>query len=421
MDIIHNIYNLFKQNYKSIDKIIFISNESLIKIIYDTPPKIIKLESLTPYYNIIPFIQHSKNIHKNKFELDKYIFEINPLTNNKSPLTINNVKYNIVLNEFINHTDEINIENDVINNILNNPLLVLEIIYLLCMNIKINDDLKQVLFCNIDNIENKYKNIPVYTIVENIYKIENTQMFKKLLINEYSWIFKMIMHVNYDVQIFNDIEFMSPIDIFLVMLVQYNKYDHKKENIKLLKKLKGIKYLNDVKINLNLFNKTLDEYHFSKLDTVRFKQIYYIFEILNSPVIESLKIGFLYKNYYLFDYKNIEFCVNYHNNINNTNIQLDILNNSLPFINKQSENLPKYKKNEVIDIQDFQNCYILFYQYIYDNKISCINKYSKIFKKTIKIYIKYKNDMIKKNIFEVYDLSDESNEDSIKIFNDIIL
>jgi hypothetical protein len=403
MDVINILSNLFIET-KNVE--LYISNDTLIKILYDSTPNVIKLECIKPYNNIIYFIKNAKNINKNKFDIENFTFEIIPFNFKDSIITIKNMIYDIHNNVFINESHKIQTINNTLDDILTYPFCIFEILELLCLNIDIDEECKKVLFDNFNKIDDEIKNCKSDVIVEYLYKIKNIDKLQDLIKNDYCWIFKLIMRVNYDKEIFNKVIFKTPIDLFLVMMIQYKKYNmpktFKKKELKC--DMDAIYYLNNLKNSMMLFNRTMDEYKFNKTDTIRMRELYYIFEILNAPVIDSINVGFIFKNYYLFDDENIIFCINYYNLVNGKNIKIDTLKDAITFINKQSENIPKYKKNSKITIIDYQNCFILFYQKLYETHDL---DYENIFKKSKKQYTKFKKKQHSKKIFDTLKELDE--------------
>ena len=396
MDVIKILSNLFIET-KNVE--LYISNDTLIQILYNSTPNVIKLECINSYNNIIYFIENAKNINKNKFDIENFTFEIIPFNFQDSIITIKNMIYDIHNNVFINESYKIQTINNTLEDILTYPYCIFEILELLCLNIDIDDECKKILFDNFNQIDNKIKNCKSDVIVNYLYKIKNVDKLQNLIKNDYSWIFKLIMRVNYDKEIFNKVIFKTPIDLFLVMMIQYKKYNTPKTLKK--KELKcdmdAIYYLNDLKNSMMLFNRAMDEYKFNKMDAIRMRQLYYIFEILNAPVIDSVNVGFIFKNYYLFDDENIIFCINYYNLVNGKNIKIDTLKDAISFINKQSENIPYYRKNSKMTIIDYQNCFILFYKKLYEKNDS---DYENILKKSIKEYTKLKKKQHSKKIFD---------------------
>ena len=169
MDVINILSNLFIET-KNVE--LYISNDTLIKILYDSTPNVIKLECIKPYNNIIYFIKNAKNINKNKFDIENFTFEIIPFNFKDSIITIKNMIYDIHNNVFINESHKIQTINNTLDDILTYPFCIFEILELLCLNIDIDEECKKVLFDNFNQIDNVIKNCKSDVIVEYLYKIK---------------------------------------------------------------------------------------------------------------------------------------------------------------------------------------------------------------------------------------------------------
>ena len=385
-----NILQIIFEN----DDNIFISNNSIIKLVYGNT-NIIELETEQNSFSI--FLKINKHnffnnikIKKNTIFCDEYIIQIILPNINNYNITIKNMKYDIKNKCFINKCSKIYINN--YNDLLINSLQCIDIFILLSYDIEIDIELLDFVKNNSDLIASnlhKRENYCANAIPQKLYQIENIKNFIQLIkIN--TFLHKLLFNNMYDENLYNIINPTEIYELYAIIIIQHFKYETPIVYEKLTEKTELNLLLNS-KNDTKTFVQILKLYDFKKYDYENLKEINYLFYILNiKNVSMKLKMGYILKNYYLFDIKNIMFCINFYNYINNDTLTLyNIIEDTKYYVLIEMLNIPLYKKNKKMNIIDFQNSFIFFYKYIFEtlhikNKKIDYMDYDKIMKKSIK-------------------------------------
>ena len=391
---------------------IFISNNSVINLLYgntniielETNQKIISIFLKINKCNFFKKIQCKDNI----IFCDNYIIKIVPINITNNNILIKNMKYDIKNKCFINKYSKIFIES--YEYLLNNPLQCIEIFDLMCYDIEIENELLLFIEKNSDIIANKLHERENYcpkAIPLKLYQIQNIEKFIQL-IKTYNFLHKMLFNTIFNENLYNIINPLQIYELYAIIIIQHFNYGEKMYYEKIEEK-KEFDILLNAKTQNIMFNKVLELYEFKKYDYENLKEINYLLYILNLKNVSiGLKMGYILKNYYSFSIINIDFCLNFYNFINKENIYIfDIIEDTKYYVLIELQNIPYYKKNKKININNFKNSFIYFYKYLFESEYKKNKKidffdYDKIMKKSIKKIkqlLYYEFDIIKQDIF----------------------
>jgi hypothetical protein len=388
----NELINIFHEIFDKEE--IYISNNSIINLLYGNT-KTIELETNQRLLYI--FLKINKHnffrnikIKGNTILCDNYIIKIIPLNKNIHNILIKNMKYDIKNRYFINKCSKICIED--YDDLLINPLQCIEIFDLMCYDIEIENELLLFIETNSDLMCDKLhakENYNAKAIPLKLYQIQNIKKFIELIkIN--TFLHKMLFNINFDENLYNIINPLEIYELYAIVIIQHFKYN-KKIFYEKIEEKKELDFLLDSKKQTLMFNKVLEMYEFKKCDYEDLKEINYLFYILNLQNVSiGLKVGYILKNYYSFSVKNIYFCFGFYNFINKDKISIfDIIEDTKYYVLIELQNIPEYKKNKKININNFQNSFIYFYKYLFEaeykkNKKIDFLDYDKIMKKSIK-------------------------------------
>ena len=431
-----------------------IDNNSSIKILNDDTFNqiriIVKEFPILIYNEINDKIYHKKIL---SFTINSITFIINniytiTLTNKndiKHKINVKNIQIDIKTKNILNYVNEINVNYEDINE---EPIIILEIIELLCYKIfTINNKLKYYINSNIETIKENfqykmiYKINSVFLIINNIEKKSHYLNFIELITGDYCNIYEIIFGIKFNKYLFN---ILKPLDIktlFLFILIDKEKlfekqninideiifikddygYNYsnlnndddivnKKNNcensdddefneniINIIDKINKIKELKQIKIEIVKLEHYISSYFLEKNDLCFIKISYNILKILTINNIDlSLKVGYVIKHFLNNDIEIIKYVINlynllYDNDRIDEKIYLIIQEKKLIeyFLIKHLE-IPKivfnYKnKIDLIDINDFQECFVLLSEDIYINyNINYNLNYDEIFENYVK-------------------------------------
>ena len=361
------IYNIINEGV--------INNKSSLKIINNE-----KIEEITIILNYLPIYVYEKiNKKHNNIKLlsikNDVLFTLNDtikilLTNTVetiNKINIKNIQIDIKTGNILNDTNEINI---IHSDIYDYPIILLEIIELLCYEkYTINPNLKQYIDENSSNIfvnfrhrmiDNSNDVIEILNIIEK--KLHYFE-FLKLITTEYSYVYEIIFGIKYNIKLF---QIIKPFDIKTLLLFilidkenffnsdndyddtcdnYYNNMSDNSDNNSNIDNNDDKSYNNDKDDNNsdNDDNKELDDDYnncMCKLDKINeIKKIkleivkmeffikknkcdgnifimnaYNIIRILTLQNIElSLKIGYIIKNFLNIDVEILKYCVDIYN------------------------------------------------------------------------------------------------------------
>jgi hypothetical protein len=428
-----------------------IDNNSSIKILnndtFNQIRIIVKQFPILIYNEINDKIYNKKIL---SFDINNITFIINDiytiiLTNKndiKYKINVKNIQIDIKTKNILNSVDEINIHYEHIND---EPIILLEIIELLCYKIfTINNKLKYYINSNIETIKEnfQYKMIHkinnVFLIINNIQQKSHYFNFIELITVEYSNIYEIIFGIKFNKDLFNILKPSNVKTLFLFILIDKEKLFEKQnirnneilnirddlgnnydnfiiENnyvnsdedeesdekiINIIDKLEKINDIKKIKLEMIQLEYYIKSYCFDNNDFYFIKTSYNILKILTINNIElTLKIGYVIKNFLNDDIETIKYIINlynllYDNEKIDDNIYLIIQEKKLiHFLSTKNLEIPKIvfnfkNKIDIIDIYDFQDCFVLLCEDTYiNNKIN----YNEIFENYIK-KIKYSRD-----------------------------
>ena len=413
---IDNISSIKILNNQIIDEIRIITNENPLLI-----------------YNKMNILRYDLQIVS--ISTNTIIFTINKiytitLTNKNDDLkkiNINNIQIDLKTNNILNDCNEINVIYDDINNY---PIILLEIIELLCYEkYTINSKLKNFIDTNIVEISKNFQYYmmnrlnDIVTIMNNIENRKQYSVFIKLITGDYLNIYEIIFGIKYNKNLYNIIKPYDIKTLFLFILIDKEKlFDQKKKftyNEDILSKLDNsddddtfdigytnysikLDKINDmkkIKLEIVKLESYIKKYYFEQSKYYFIITAYNILKILTIPDIElSLKIGYVIKNFLNVDIEVYKYCVNLYNTLLTQEINdkiYEILNNTefIKYIEIKHLEIPKivynFKNNsDSIDIHEFQDCFVLLcedvyinnnknYDVIFENKLNCIRDHKK--------------------------------------------
>lgn len=308
-----------------------------------------------------------ENINNLYFELinDRNIMTTNIHLNGNqitSMIKYNGKKYNFIIVPYLNFPDnEINILNELINVkdsidmtsqivlhdnsvIIENTMIIMDLIRLLCHGFKIDEELENFILENIDEIKINFKENKLCKISEILFKLNYINFGN--LINEKNYIYEILFDLEYNNKLIETINPKSMIELYVSIL--YDKY-----------------FIID---DINKINETLSLYKMENNQILFIKTVFEIFNILNSICVdENLKIGKIIKKFqYVEDYT-IKYSIGLFNNIFNEKYDIDkiqsLMNDEMlkKFVSYKNVEIPKYKDK----IQKYQNIMVYVYGDLY--------------------------------------------------------